>query len=118
VTRRGWAFVLAAALLAAAFAYQNRAERVAVEAGPLHLYAVPLAVLLFAAFLLGMTAMLLLSLPHDRRTRELLRERGLLDAPPVATHPPPSRWPDAHSGDPPFDAHTPAFPRPDADTGA
>lgn len=116
MTRRGWTLVIAAALLAAAFAYQNRLERVAVELGPLHLYAVSVSVLLFAAFLLGMIAMLLLSLPHDRRTRELLRQRGLLDAPPA----PVSRWPEpaVDARDPQRDERTAASPRHDSGTGA
>lgn len=80
MTRRGWALLIAAALAVAAIAYQNRLERAAFAIGPLHLYAVPLAILLLAFFLLGMGAMFALSLPVDRRTRELLRAHGLLDA--------------------------------------
>lgn len=83
MTRRGWMLLVAAALAVAAIAYQNRLERAALAIGPLHLYAVPLAILLLAFFLLGMGAMFLLSLPVDRRTRELLRVHGLLDAGPV-----------------------------------
>jgi len=83
VTRRGWILLVAAALIVAAIAYQNRHERAALAVGPLHLYAVPLAILLLAVFLLGMGAMLLLSLPADRHTRELLRAHGLLDADPT-----------------------------------
>ena len=81
MTRRGWILLIAAAILAAAFAYQNRMERVALTIGPLRLYGIPVAVIACAAFLLGMTAMYLLSLPTDRRIRELLRAHGLLDAP-------------------------------------
>jgi hypothetical protein len=107
VTRRGWTLLVAAAVLAAAFAYQNRAERAALEIGPLHLYAIPLAVLVFAAFLLGMAAMYFLSLPTDRRTRELLRTHGLLDAPlgpqaPRSVRPEPVRSPDPPSAPPPY----------------
>jgi hypothetical protein len=111
VTRRGWTLLVAAAALAAAFAYQNREERAALEIGPLDLYAIPLAVLVFAAFLLAMAAMYFLSLPTDRRTRELLRAHGLLDAPldaqaprsvrpaPVRSHSdPPSPPPPPYSG--------------------
>jgi uncharacterized integral membrane protein len=81
VTRRGWIALIAAALVVAAFAYQNRHERAALLLGPFSVYAVPLGVLLLVAFLLGMAAMLALSLPTDRRNRELLRAHGLLDAP-------------------------------------
>lgn len=95
MTRRGGLALAAAVLAAAIFAYQNRFERVAMEIGPLTLYAIPLPLLVFAAILLGMAAMLLLSLPADRRTRELLRAHGLLDtpsAPPASTQssPPPA----------------------------
>jgi hypothetical protein len=82
VTRRGWILLIAAALLVAAFAYQNRMERAALSIGPLHFYAASLVVIILFAFLLGMGAMFLLSLPVDRRTRELLRAHGLLDAAP------------------------------------
>jgi hypothetical protein len=76
-------------LLAAAFAFANRFERVAVHLGLVRLGSVPLPVVFFAAVLLGMGAMLLLSLPQDRRTREALRAHGLLDppAPPPAPGP-------------------------------
>lgn len=94
MTRRGWILLIAAALAAAAFAYQNRMERAALSIGPFHLYALPLAVLLLVSFLLGMGAMLLVSLPADRRTRELLRAHGLLDAGPVIAPPPGNRSPD------------------------
>ena len=74
----GWIAVIAGGVLAGLFAFANRFERVSVELGFTRLYAVPLAVFFFAAFLLGMAAMLVLSLPQDRRTRELLRAHGLL----------------------------------------
>jgi uncharacterized integral membrane protein len=81
MTRRGWILLIAAAVLAAAFAYQNRMERVALTFGPLRLHGIPVAVIACAAFLLGMMAMYLLALPTDRRIRELLRAHGLLDTP-------------------------------------
>lgn len=76
----GWAFVATVAILAGTFAVLNRWERVGIALGFTRLDAVPLAAVVFAAFLLGMAAMLLVSLPHDRRTRDLLRAHGLLDA--------------------------------------
>lgn len=103
----GWAWFAAAGVAAAAFAWFNRFERVTVMLGPAILPRIPLVVLVFAAFLLGMAAMLLLSLPQDRRTRELLREHGLLDTPAVrrgsesdpslstATPPPATAGPDS-----------------------
>jgi uncharacterized integral membrane protein len=78
----GWLAVAAGAVVAGLFAFLNRFERVSVELGFARLYAVPLAIFFFAAFLLGMAAMLLLSLPHDRRLRALLRARGLAGDPP------------------------------------
>ncbi|HEU4561879.1 MAG TPA: hypothetical protein VFS20_28900 [Longimicrobium sp.] len=81
MTRRGWILLIAAAILVAAIAYQNRMERVALAIGPLRLFGIPVVVIACAAFLLGMTAMYLVSLPTDRRIRELLRAHGLLDAP-------------------------------------
>jgi uncharacterized integral membrane protein len=76
----GWGFVAVVGVLAGLFAVLNRWERVSISLGLFRLNAVPLAVALFAAFLLGMAAMLLISLPQDRRTRDLLRSHGLIDA--------------------------------------
>lgn len=84
----GWLAVVAGGVLAGLFAFLNRWERVSVELGFTRLYAVPLAIFFFAAFLLGMAAMLLMSLPQDRRTRELLRAHGLLDPPAPAARTP------------------------------
>jgi uncharacterized integral membrane protein len=80
-------------VLAAAFAFANRFERVGLNLGIVRIGSLPLPLVFFAAVLLGMVAMLLLSLPQDRRTREALRERGLLDpapAPPAAKPAPPA----------------------------
>jgi uncharacterized integral membrane protein len=76
----GWVFVAVDGVLAGLFAVLNRWERVSISLGLFRLNAVPLSIVLFAAFLLGMAAMLLISLPQDRRTRDLLRAHGLLDA--------------------------------------
>lgn len=113
MTRRGWILLTAAAVLAAAFAYQNRMERVALAIGPFDLYAIPLAILVFLAFLLGMGAMYLLSLPTDRRIRELLRAQGLLDAPldataPRAVHPRQHVHSHADPSSPPSAGHPPS----------
>ncbi|HEX6747924.1 MAG TPA: hypothetical protein VF092_11590 [Longimicrobium sp.] len=99
----GWPAIAAGGVLAGLFAFANRFERVSVSLGFVQLYAVPLSIFFFAAFLLGMAAMLLLSLPQDRRTRELLRAHGLLDAPAPAA-------PNRPSAPPPAD---PLVPRPD-----
>lgn len=77
----GWLCVVAGAVAAGLFAFLNRFERVSVNLGLTRLDALPLSLFFFAAFLLGMAVLLLLSLPHDRRTRDLLRAHGLLDAP-------------------------------------
>ena len=76
--RGRWLPPVGVALLAAAFAYLNRVEKVQVELGLVDFYASS-AVVILAAFLLGMTAMLLLGLRQDLRLRDELRARGLLD---------------------------------------
>ena len=80
---RRWLPAAAVMLAAAAFAWLNRGERVAVDLGLLRFYRAPLAIVAFAAFLAGMLAMLAVSLRHDRRVREELRSRGLLEAVPA-----------------------------------
>jgi uncharacterized integral membrane protein len=75
----GWLAAAGVTLLAAAFAWFNRGERVAVDLGLIRFYRAPLTVVAFLAFLAGMLSMLLLSLRHDRRLREELRARGLLE---------------------------------------
>ena len=84
----GWLAVVAGGVLAGAFAFINRYERVSVDLGFARLYAVPLSIFFFAAFLLGMAAMLLFSLPQDRRIRRLLRAHGLTGAVPPPAPPP------------------------------
>jgi hypothetical protein len=73
-----WLPAAAVTVFAAALAWLNRGERVAVDVGMFTLYRAPLAVVLLAVFLAGMLAMLLLSLRHDRRVRDELRRHGLL----------------------------------------
>jgi len=77
----GWLAVVAGAVVAGLFAFANRFERVNLNLGLTSIYAIPLAIVIFAAFLLGMAAMLLVSLPQDRRIREQLRAHNLLNAP-------------------------------------
>lgn len=79
------------ALLAGGFALANRFETVAVHLGFTVLNQVPLAGFFFVAFLGGMVAMLLLSLPEDTRVRRVLREHGLLDDDGALVQPPASR---------------------------
>lgn len=71
---RRWLLIGLAALLAAAFAFLNGGERVAVHVGFAVLYRVPLAMLVFLAFLLGMVTMFLIGLRYDLRVRRLLRQ--------------------------------------------
>lgn len=105
-----WLPVAGAALLAAVFTWLNRGERVAVELGLLRFYRAPLTLVVCLAFLAGMLAMLLLSLRHDRRVREELRARGLLEpAPPRPAAPVASAW---------GVTREPAAPRPDERTVA
>lgn len=114
---RRWLPIAAVTLLAAAFTWLNRGERVAVDVGVVHFYRAPLTMVAFLAFLAGMLSMLLLSLRHDRRLREELRARGLLEpaAPPPA--PAASAWGVAR--EPADDGErTLAYPRYDEDPAA
>jgi uncharacterized integral membrane protein len=92
--RGGWLPPVGVALLAAGFAYLNRAEKVQVELGLVDFYASS-ALVILAAFLLGMTAMLLFGLRQDLRLREELRARGLLDGAAPASAAPPASSPSA-----------------------
>jgi uncharacterized integral membrane protein len=88
-----WLPAAGVVLAAALFAWLNRGERIVVNLGLFRLYRAPLTVVVFLAFLAGMLAMLALSLRHDRRVREELRRRGLLDIPPpVEPARPVSAW--------------------------
>ena len=73
-----WLPAAAVTVFAAALAWLNRGERVAVDTGVFTFYRAPLAIVLLAVFLAGMLAMLLLGLRHDRRVRDELRRHGLL----------------------------------------
>lgn len=93
-----WLPLAAVTLLAAVFAFLNRGEVVPVSIGIATFYRAPLVVVVFAAFILGMLAMLALGLRQDLRTRRLLREHGLIDrpeSPPASSyHPVPDRYDD------------------------
>lgn len=125
MTAPRWLPAAGAAVFAAALAWLNRGERVAVDVGVVTFYRAPLALVLLLVFLAGMMAMLLLSLRHDRRVRDELRRHGLLEPveparpaaasawgvsrePPPAHEPPPARDPD----------RTIAYPRYDEDPAA
>lgn len=71
----GRAAALLGLALAAGLSYLNAGERVTVHLGLLILYRVPVSVLIFGAFLLGMLVMFLVGLRNDLRTRQLLRDR-------------------------------------------
>jgi uncharacterized integral membrane protein len=81
VTAPRWLPAAAVTVFAAALAWLNRGERVALDVGIATFYRAPLTVVLFLAFLAGMLSMLLLSLRQDRRLRDELRARGILDLP-------------------------------------
>lgn len=72
-----WIVLATAVLIAAAFAYFNGNERVAIHVGVAVFYQVPLVALMFGVYLLGMATMYVLGLRHDLRVRRLLREHGL-----------------------------------------
>lgn len=74
-----WVPVAAVTLLAAAFSWFNRGERVVVDLGVATFYRAPFTLVVFLAFLAGMLSMLFLSLRHDLRVRRELDARGLLD---------------------------------------
>lgn len=76
-----WLPLAGVTLLAGALAFLNRHETVSLRLGVVTLHQTPLALVGFAAFMLGMLSMLVLGLRQDLRLRRLLRERGLLDAP-------------------------------------
>ena len=95
-----WLPLAAVTLLAAAFAFLNRGEVVPVSIGVATFYRAPLVVVVFAAFLLGMLAMLVLGLRQDLRTRRILREHGLIDTPPEARPGPAYRPAAGHYVDP------------------
>jgi len=73
-----WLPLVAVALLAAGFAYLNGAERVSVHLGLTVLYRVPLTIVVFVAFILGMLVMFGVSLRQDLRIRRALRESGMI----------------------------------------
>lgn len=70
-----WLPIGGAVIAAAVLGYLNRGEAVIVNLGLVVLYRAPLSVVLFATFLFGMVAMMLLSLPFDLALRRRLRER-------------------------------------------
>jgi hypothetical protein len=127
VTAPRWLPAAAAGLFAAALAWLNRGERVAIDVGPVTFYRAPLAVVLLLVFLAGMLAMLLLGLRHDRRVRDELRRHGLLQpqepAPRaasawgVAREPAPTRDEPTSARDEPADRTT-VYPRYDENGGA
>ena len=70
-----WAAVAILVVVAGMFSFLNAGERVAVNVGYTVIYRISLVGLVFGAFLLGMVAMFLFGLRHDRRIREALREQ-------------------------------------------
>ena len=86
-----WLPLAGLTLLAGAFAFLNRGETAVLRLGLFTLWRVPVALLVFAAFLLGMGAMLLFGLRQDLRVRRLLREHGLLGGATAFPGRPPAR---------------------------
>jgi uncharacterized integral membrane protein len=87
-----WLPAAAVTLLAAAIAWFNRGETVALNLGFATFYRAPLTVILFLAFLAGMMSMLWLGLRQDLRMREELRARGILDVPSRPAAPAAPEW--------------------------
>lgn len=94
MSARRWLPAAGVTLLAAGFAWLNRGERVPVDLGLFRVYRAPLTIVAFLAFLAGMLSMMALSLRHDRRVRDELRRRGLLEIPPAGepVRPAASAW--------------------------
>ena len=86
-----WVALGVITLLAALFGYFNSGESVAIHLGFVVLYQIPLVILIFLAFLLGMLTMFLAGLRHDMKVRQLLRERRyeVPPPPPLARYTPP-----------------------------
>jgi uncharacterized integral membrane protein len=82
-----WLPIAAVTLLAAAFSWFNRGERVVVDLGVATFYRAPFTLVVFLAFLAGMLSMLFLGLRHDLRVRRELQARGLLDGAPAPAVP-------------------------------
>ena len=107
-----WMPALGVTLVAAAFTWLNRGEHAVVDVGFFRFYRAPVTMVAFLAFLAGMLSMLLLSLRHDRRVRQELRARGLLQpAPARAAAPAASAWGVAREPAPRVEERTAAFPR-------
>ncbi len=70
-----WFAVSVLVAVAAIFSFLNAGERVSIDVGFTTLYRISLVGLVFGSFLLGMVAMFLFGLRHDRRVREALRQR-------------------------------------------
>ncbi|HEX6911079.1 MAG TPA: hypothetical protein VF142_11825 [Longimicrobium sp.] len=116
MSARRWLPAAGVTLLAATFAWLNRGERVPVDLGLFRFYRAPLTVVTFLAFLAGMLSMMVMSLRHDRRVREELRRRGLLEMPPPPAPPAASAWGVARERE--DDDRTRGYPRYDEDPAA
>ena len=90
-----WVVLGLITLLAGLFGYFNSGESIALHMGLFVLYQVPLVILIFVAFLLGMLTMFLAGLRHDMKIRQLLRERRfeMPPPPPFPPYPPPDPEP-------------------------
>jgi uncharacterized integral membrane protein len=67
--------IAAVGLLSMAFAALNGGQRVTLRLGFAVFYQVPLPVIVFGALILGMSAMVVVSIASDLRVRRILRER-------------------------------------------
>lgn len=66
MSRGAWPYALGIGLLAMAFTWANRGERMALHLGVFTWYRAPVGPVILAAFLLGMGAMILVSLGTER----------------------------------------------------
>ena len=77
-----WTSVAVLVAVAGLFSFLNAGERVALNLGFTTVYRISVVGLVFGSFLLGMVAMFLFGLRHDRRIRDALRSQ-YRPAPPV-----------------------------------
>ena len=70
-----WTSVALLVAVAGLFSFLNAGERVALNLGFTTIYRISVVGLVFGSFLLGMVAMFLFGLRHDRRIRDALRSQ-------------------------------------------
>jgi hypothetical protein len=83
-----WVGVALLVIAAGLFSFLNAGERVTLDLGIFTLYRISLVGLVFAVFLLGMVAMFLFGIQHDRQIRDALRGQHRPPPPPPRDYQP------------------------------